>query len=369
MNNKNLIRGALEHFFLTALAMITFQSPSTAQLLNVSLSEVPNGSHGGTAQMLLTGTLQVPSQEITEGIKLRVEGQEKVMVEHLNKKQYTRFFGSLKQKESYTRSQEHLVFGHDFLLADVSKNEQNDMTIISFSIPMPVDTVQSMSKREVRHNIGHINLIGEMSLSYTIQAFLSKADDELGDTILSKPITFSSPSIQKQETISSLLKIQVGQSMVVPNTWFFGLLQTPATETFVLKSFTKKLTLCPGQDLRIRLGHDETTPQSDTSPVTLDLMRIKVAFTERIFCKAEEFEIKHKYQHWKQALIPDTTTKAVEGTVQVPLFRSPSYDGKLIKVWHEMTVFVTQDERQSTHSNPVLGTTPVMEVSVVNVSV
>jgi hypothetical protein len=41
-----------------------------------------------------------------------------------------------------------------------------------------------------------------------------------------------------------------------------------------------------------------------------------------------------------------------------------------VQVWHEMTVFVTkEDERQSKHSNPVLATTPIMKVSIVNGSV
>jgi hypothetical protein len=90
-------------------------------------------------------------------------------------------------------------------------------------------------------------------------------------------------------------------------------------------------------------------------------------------CQAGSYLIKHAYQHWEKSLTPTPQSESsyspiVEGTVQVPLFRTSSYDGKLIQVWHEMTVFVTkEDERQSKHSSFILvTTTPIMKVSIVN---
>lgn len=158
-----------------------------------------------------------------------------------------------------------------------SKDDKNaDTGIISFSFPMSDNLPQSMDNRKLRHNVGLLRQTGEMELCYTIQAVVRMDEvDQEGDdwehAILSKATVFPFLPSAKKDPVSLPLSIQVGPSMLVPNAWFFGLLERPATETFVLKPLTVlQVTLCPGQDLTIRFDHDGNSQSNDSSLLPRD---------------------------------------------------------------------------------------------------
>eukprot|EP00980_Cylindrotheca_fusiformis_P010636 scaffold2366_cov115-Cylindrotheca_fusiformis.AAC.10 len=347
-------------FSLTEMGSL--QQPFPIHLLDVQVLEV-DSSEGAA---VVAGTIQFPSSNVRTnaencGIKLRIEGKEKTVIEDLSKKRYAKLLAGSTHKGSYSRTQEHLLPPQEFTLTETLLDPQDGRSFIPFSISVPASLPQSIDKVEVRCNVGNVPVVGEMELSYSIQAIVGDHES----VAVSKPRVFPFVPIVKKEYISSVFSIQVGQSVTVPNSWFFGLLELSPVETMSLKPSTSKVTLCPGQDLKIQLDYEG----SDSSSERIDIRRIKVKFTERVFCKADRFEIKYAFQHWEKVPTPTSRNDTDEGIVQVPFFGSSTYNGKIIKVWHEMTVYVTKEVRRSKHSNPILGTTPIMPVSVVNVIV
>jgi hypothetical protein len=160
------------------------------------------------------------------------------------------------------------------------------------------------------------------------------------------------------------LVLKVGARVPLTKSYFCGLWQAAPVSTYTLVPSPESLVLCPNQSLRVHLPQqrddDDDDKNADEGPERFSLWchPVQVKLTQKISWSA-----------WGRTTdITSTVRQQMMGNggdaaIRIPPRMSPSYRGRLLRVHHEMLLYVMDGDRQ--RQQQVVATTPVLPVQIV----
>mmetsp|Transcript_13037 Transcript_13037/g.30849 ORF Transcript_13037/g.30849 Transcript_13037/m.30849 type:complete len:350 (-) Transcript_13037:2-1051(-) len=307
--------------------------------------------------MVISGKLQLDSSisralESNElRLKLHVEAKEKETVQKvfatdIGQMFYILFHG----KHSYSKSHEGRLLQKEYFVGDDQIENQGGQDL-AISVPLGKESQSWKPRRsgKVQHCQGFYDRReGEFEVIYSVKASITKVPSGYNETSdvchwsNAVELQFASSVLGDKTPQHDVLRVDVGAPVMIPQTKFFGLLEEPPNRFFTLIPSEKKIQLCPNQQLTILLCQNP----NDKEALVVDLEKVHVKFTQRNVCNGESFD-----RHWERKLLPsqvnDTKPHTLQGTVLVPGFWTPSYDGSIVQVVNEMIIYITQHGKQA----------------------
>jgi len=203
-------------------------------------------------------------------------------------------------------------------------------------------------RRKVQHRQGHIRREGEFEVTYMVRAYITIKPPEknVSSNIChwSNAVRLQFPStVDFKMAQQHKLRVDLGASVTIPQSRFCGLLEGSSTQLLTLVSSQNKIQLIPNQQLIIQLAYEKKDIQD--RGILKDLRKVHIKFTQRTVCNGEYFD-----RHWERRLAPSRKideSQTLQGTVEVPGFWTPSYEGRsIIQVLNEMIIYIIQDGKK-----------------------
>jgi len=318
--------------------------------------------------MVICGKLQLDSSLSTalkfddKCLKVHVEVNIKEKVERVFGTPTEKKFHILLHGKSYTKSYESTLLQKEYVVGDDNIVDDGD---ISFSVPLGKESQGWKPSRtgKVQHRQGHYRREGAFDVKYmvklSITKLLSDATGTTSDTCHwsnAVELQFASNVDDDKSPTQDLLRVSVGAPAMIPQTKLFG--SQPPTRFFSLVLSESKIQLCPNQQLTIELCQNPNEEQA----LVVDLEQVHVKFTQRNVCNGDSSD-----RHWVKTILPSKVNKndteaehTLQGTVSVPGWLTPSYDGFIVQVVNEMIIYITNGKQ----TKDVIATSPKIIVQL-----